>query len=244
MPPVEITFPPIDFAGLARQLEETWRRERLTGSAGAAVLASDDYDGEKIRFRFRHSGCRLYPPEPIVQEVDLMGAISLTQWVGQKPYRAEIDVVLDGFPDLSVEREIRTLEHFAEVHKGRSEPPIVKLEGAVPRAHERLSWRVAGFSDPETEEVVGHPSQRSRYMTTVSLVQRVTDRVLVEHLKQTSKSKGLKARKITVRAGEHWLFELARRAYDGDSSRAADIAAANGLHIGAKLKPGRELYLP
>jgi hypothetical protein len=72
--------------------------------------------------------------------------------------------------------------------------------------------------DPEIDYVQGGDgSERCRYFTTVSLVQNVTDRVLVESLKATSKSKGVKARTITVRAGEDWLFEVARRAY-GDPS--------------------------
>jgi hypothetical protein len=209
-----------------------------------AVLASDDFDGKPIRFRFPTSGCRIAPPEPIVQTTDLMGAISLTQWVGQKPYRAEIDVRLDGFPSRSVETAIKTLEHFAEVHAGRSEPPIVTLDGAVPKPHPHLTWRVTNIADPEVDYVQGSDgAQRCRYFTTVSLVQRVTDRVLVESLKATSKSKGVKSRTITVRAGEEWLFEVARRAY-GDPSRAADIATANNLHLGKKLRAGTELRLP
>jgi hypothetical protein len=38
-----------------------------------------------------------------------------------------------------------------------------------------------------------------------------------------------------VRAGEEWLFEVARREYNGDPVRAGDIATANNLHIGKRL---------
>lgn len=216
----------------------------FTTGSGLAEIVSDDYDGKRIRFRVPHGGCRVSPPEPIVTETDMMGGISLTQWVGQKPYRMELDVQLDGFPYRSVDDEIKTLEHFAEVHAGRAEPPIVTVDGNVPKPHPNLQWRVTGFSEPSIEYVVGDGSQRSRYFTTVSLVQRVTDRVLVESLKRTSASKGIRARKITVRAGEEWLFEVARRAYGGDASRAADIAAANSIHIGKRLTAGTELWLP
>jgi hypothetical protein len=215
----------------------------FTTGTGRAVLASDDFDGKPIRFRFAHGGCRVSPPEPIVQETDLMGAISLTQWVGQKPYKMEIDAQLDGYPYRSVEDDIKTLEHFAEVHAGRREPPIVTVDGNVPKPHPNLTWRVTGFSTPAEEYVVGDGTARARWFSTVTLVQRVTDRVLVESLKATSQSRGVRARTITVRTGEEWLFEVARRAYK-DPSRAGDIATANNLHLGKRLTAGMELRLP
>lgn len=215
----------------------------ITGS-GRAVFASDDFDGKPIRFRFPHGGARCAPPEPIVQEVDLMGAISRTQWIGQKPYRMEIDVQLDGFPYTSVDADIKTLEHFAEVHAGRSAPPVLTVDGNVPTPHPNLTWRVTGFTPPAEEYVVGDATQRSRYFTTVSLVQNVTDRVLVEQLARTSKNTGIKPRTITVRAGEDWLYQVARRAYSGDAGRAGDIATANSLHLGKKLRAGTVLRLP
>lgn len=208
-----------------------------------AAFSSKDFDGKSIEFRFPYGECRWYPPEPIVQEVDLMGAISLTQFMGQKPYRAEIDVRLDGFPVTSVEEDIKTLEHFAEVHAGRSEPPIFEVKGDVPLPHPGLKWRVTGFSQPQIEYVVGSPKERARYFTTVTLSQYVTDRVLVESLKKTSKSKGMKTRTEVVREGEEWLFEVARRVYK-DPSRAGDLATANGLHLGKKLTPGTRLRVP
>jgi hypothetical protein len=231
------------FFSTPRSIKGVQTGPSLSTGAGPAVFASKDYDGKPIRFRFDHAGCRVLPPEPIIQETDLMGAISRTDWVGQKPYRMEVDVRLDGFPDRSVEDEIKTLEHFAEVHSGRAEPPIITVDGDIPKPHPHLTWRLSGFSAPEEDYVNGTGTHRCRYFTTVTLVQRVTDKVLVESLKQTSGSKGIKPRTITVKEGEDWLFEVARRAYQ-DPSRAGDIATANDLHLGAKLKPGTELRLP
>jgi hypothetical protein len=219
--------------------------EPVTSGAGQAVFASDDFDGKPIKFRFATGGCSISPPEPNYQTTDLMGSISLTQFYGQRPYRMDIDVQLDGFPDRSVEADIKTLEHFAEVHPGRSEPPILTVDGDIPKPHPNLSWRVQAFTDPVIDYVQGRPTDRCRYFTTVSLIQNVTDRVLVESLrKSTAATKGVqKARKTTVIAGEDFLFEVARRVYR-DPSRAADIATANDLHLGKKLTPGQSLWLP
>jgi hypothetical protein len=216
--------------------------QQFFAPAGRAIFASDDYHGEPIVFRFETSGCRVDPPKPKIQTIDMMDAVGQTQWVGQDPYTMTIGVRFDRFRTGSVEDEIRTLEGFGEVHAGRTEPPIVTVDGAVPKPHPGLTWRVVDFGDPEIDYLDGG-TQRCRYFTTVSLVQRVTDRVLVESLKVTSKSKGLKSRTITVRAGEDWLFDVARRAYK-DPSRASDIARANGLHLGKKLSAGTIVRLP
>jgi hypothetical protein len=215
----------------------------VSSGAGQVAFNCDDFDGRPITFRFVTGGCQLYPPEPIVQTVDLPGSISLTQYLGQRPYRMDVDCQLDGFPDRSVEADIGTLEHFAEVHTGRSEPPAFTVSGDIPAPHPHLAWKVTGFSDPAIDYVQGRPTDRCRYFTTISLIQDVTDRVLIESLKKTAKSTGVKARSTTVRAGEDWLFEVARREYK-DPSRAGDIAIANDLHIGKRLTPGMELRLP
>jgi hypothetical protein len=100
-----------------------------------------------------------------------MGAISRTQWVGQKPYRAEIDVRLDGFP--SRQRRERTSRPSST--SPRSTPaapsrPIITLDGAVPKPHPHLTWKVTNIADPEIDYVQGGDgSERCRYFTTVSL---------------------------------------------------------------------------
>jgi hypothetical protein len=187
-------------------------------------------------------GATPFPPEPVIDEVQRAGAISLTPWVRQNPYRMDVHVRLDGFPDRSVEPKIAILEGFAEVPAGRAEPSAVTVTGAIPRPHPNIKWQISGFDTPTVDYVNGG-KERCRYETVVHLVQKVTDRVLIESLRATSKSKGVKARSITVRAGEDWLFEVARRAYK-DPSRAGDIAAANSLHLGKKLTPGTVLRLP
>lgn len=202
------------------------------------VFLSDDPD---TRLACETEGGHPSPPEPVYDEVQRAGAISLTPWVRQNPYKMDVHVRIDGFPDRSVENDIKTLEGLAEVQAGRSEPPIVTLDGAVPKPHPNLKWVISGFDAPTVDFLAS--GERCRYETTVHLIQRVTDRVLVESLRATSQSKGVKVRTITVRAGEDWLFDVARRAYK-DPSRASDIARANSLHLGKKLRAGLVLRLP
>lgn len=206
---------------------------------GMVVFSSED---PSATVACETTGAFPFPPEPVIDEIQRPGAISLTPWVRQGPYRMDVSVRLDRFPDRSVEPQIAILEGFAEVPAGRAEPPAVTIDGAVPRPHPHIKWQISGFDTPTVDFLEGG-KERCRYETTVHLVQKVTDRVLIESLRATSKSKGVKPRTITVRAGEDWLFEVARRAYK-DPSRAGDIATANSLHLGKKLTPGTVLRLP
>lgn len=222
----------------------TSRTNNLTGSTvtvnapGRVIFFSEDPPTD---LRMNTTGALSDPPRQKISTIDRMDSIGLTQWVGQDPYTMAVDVQIDGFPDRSVESDIRELEALGEVQPGRTEPPIIDVDGAVPKPHPNIRWRIVDFGTPQ---VLYLPSgDRCRYFTTVSLVQRVTDTVLVESLKATSQSKGLKARKTTVRQGEDWLYDVARRVYK-DPSRAGDLAVANGLHLGKKLSPGLELRYP
>lgn len=214
------------------------RLPRSTPVAGRVVFSSDSPEASVT---CETTGAFPFPPEPVIDEVRRPGAISLTPWTGQAPYRMDVTVRFDGFPDRSVEPSIAVLEGFAEVPAGRAEPSAVTVDGAVPKPHPNIKWRVSGFDTPTVDFLLS--GERCRYETVVHLVQAVTDRVLIESLRATSKSKGVKARTITVRDGEDWLFEIARRAYK-DPSRAGDIATANSLHLGKKLTPGTVLRLP
>lgn len=210
--------------------------KQLVSPPGRAVFFT-----EEASVWVETTGALCSPPEPKISTVDMMDGIGLTQWTGQEPYKMSVGVRIDGFPNTNVEADIKALEALGEVQPGRTEPPIIDLDGAVPKPHPNIRWRIVSFGDPTVEYL---PSgDRCRYITTVSLIQRVTDRVLQERVKATSGSKGLKARSTTVRAGEDSLYDLARRIYK-DPSRAADLATANNLHLGKKLSPGLVLRYP
>lgn len=181
------------------------------------------------------------PPQPKIVTTDRPGAIGLTDWVGQDPYRLMIYARLDGAPNRSVERDIAALEGLAEVHAGKTEPPVVTVKGAIPLPHPNLKWRIAGFTEPVVMTRRGS-QERCRYLTTVTLIQYVVDRTLATSLNPSTGSKGLQVRTHRIKPGED-LFDVARAEYR-DVGRAQDIARANGLRIGAKLTPGRTLKIP
>jgi len=205
---------------------------------GRVIFFSEDPPTD---LRMNTTGAKCGPPTPRVTTIDRMDSIGLTQWIGQDPYVLTVPIQIDGYPNKSVEADVKELEALAEVQPGRKEPPTVDVDGAVPKPRPNLRWRITSLGEPE--ELYLPSGDRCRYFTTVTLIQRVVDRDLVESLKATSKSKGLKARKTTVRQGETWLYDVARRVYK-DPSRAGDIAVANGLHLGKKLSPGLELRYP
>ena len=207
---------------------------------GLVRFSSDD---PKIRLDCEQAAPAVdLPPRPRVQTVDRPGAVGLTQWAGQDPYEMLVTVRFNGYPSRSVENQIKTLESLGEVAPGKDEPPIVRVLGAVPKPHPNLRWRVLNFSEP-TDLLFLSSGKRCRYVTTVHLIQHVTDQQLVESLKPSKAARGISTRTHTVKAGEDDLYDVARNVY-GNPMRASDIATANRLRLGARLKVNQRLRLP
>lgn len=187
------------------------------------------------------------PPKPKISTVDRPRQIGLTQWLGQDPYEMHVPLMFDGYPDTNIEASIAALESLAEVHGGHDEPPVVKIEGPIPKAHPHLTWWLSEFAEPE--RIMHLPDgARCRYATTITLTQRVSDKLLAQSLRKRKKGKGIANRTHVVTAGEDTLFDIAKHAY-GDPSRASDIARANvikgrPLRLAQRLPVGLRLRLP
>jgi hypothetical protein len=167
---------------------------------------------------------------------------SITQFTGITPYRQTVPVVFDGYPDRSVESDIRLLERLATVPDGRDEPPVIRIVGAVRRTD--LSWVISGIQWTNDLPVICDPYSGDRYRqaATVTLLQHVNDELLVE---SNNGRPGKAAKTERVREGERTLEDFCKRVYGTRSmEKVRAVAKANHLSVNAKLKPGQTLKLP
>lgn len=183
------------------------------------------------------------PPKPKWSIVDRPGRIGVPSYDGQDPYEYSFAVRIDGYPGTSVERQITILEGFAEAQGGQPEPAILKVAGAIPLPHPNLLWRLTAIDDPSEQLFLPGGQERCRYVTVITLTQHVTGADVSKSIQQNSGSKAIQVKTATVQANENSLFDLARRYYH-DTSRATDIARANLIQLGDRLKQGQKLRMP
>ena len=69
------------------------------------------------------------------QTVSVVDDVDLTDWIGQAPLTQDIPVFLDGFPDESVERDLKNIFKLGRNTDGR--PPVFEIDGPIhfPEAH-------------------------------------------------------------------------------------------------------------
>lgn len=186
-------------------------------------------------------------PRPKYDTIDRYGFYGLPKYTGQDPFQVSLKIRLEDGGD-SLEGEsgpIRRLERLAERVGGRGTPPDVKVDGPVP--HSTLTWRVTGFEEDKARTVYNASEDRTRFVVTVTLLQRVTDAVLGSSLRTSSKAKGIGAT-TRVRQGETDLYDVAQRYYH-NSSLAIAISRANPVKgkpmpLGTRLRADQRLVMP
>jgi hypothetical protein len=69
------------------------------------------------------------------QTVERIDDVALTDWVGQGPLTQDIPVMLDGYPDESVERDLKNILALGRDTEGP--PPVFEIDGPIyfPEAH-------------------------------------------------------------------------------------------------------------
>ena len=185
-------------------------------------------------------------PRPRIETVQRPATASLTNWQGREPYQMVLPIRFDRHKaGATIEPDVRALARLALRDANDTEPPVVVVEGPVPApANVRNPrWRIEAFSDPVEPPLFNQAGECVRIALDVTLTEYVVDTLLTESLDRRG-GRGLTSRATRVRAGEGTLYDVARRAYGGDGSRAADIARANNLRLGVRLKPGQRLRLP
>lgn len=182
-------------------------------------------------------------PRPRIVTVERPGTWSLTEYAGHDPYMLTLPLRFDrwrtGEP---VEDQMRLLERLAERQKPTLVPPIVRVRGPVP--HKGLRWWVSAINvDDEQTLWTDTGDARTRIIVDVELTSYHAPDTLDEDLGPLKSQKGIATRTTRVREGESDLYAVARRVYH-DPSRASDIARANHIPLGTRLKTGRPLRIP
>lgn len=210
---------------------------------GRVQLTSADPD---LEIRAHLIGTPTARRRPRYQTQDRPGRLGRPQYLGQDPIEQTFTVKFDGDGD-SIESRIRTLEMFLRPVAANDEPPIVKVKGEGVH-HPGLGWRMLDLDEEiSRRRYVTRSGERKVYVAAVTLVQHVADRELAEslgRLNRRGRGKGISNRTVKVRQGEDSFYDISRRVYDGDPSRATDIARANGRRIGARLRAGTSLRIP
>lgn len=182
-------------------------------------------------------------PRPRIVTVERPGTWSLSEYAGHDPYVLTLPLRFDRWrTDKPVEDQMRLLERLAERQKRTFIPPVVRVLGPVP--HKGLRWWVSAINPDDDQTLwTDDGDQRTRIVVDVELTHHVAPDELDQDLGPVKAQEGIATRTTHVKAGEDDLYAVARRYYH-DPSRASDVARANHIQLGTKLKPGRRLRMP
>lgn len=192
---------------------------------------------------------------------------ALTEWQGIQPLTLRVPLLFDGHPDDSVELQCARLEQLAGTVLtrvgGRSEPPLLRVIGAVPHSTSvGVDWVVADNGLDWTEPILySQNGYRTRQAVNVTLLQYVADdrvdtlgaaeQARLEALEQAARrareagvggAPPAHAKHYTVKQGD----SLSSIAADqlGDFRRWVEIAALNDILDPRRVRVGQVLRLP
>jgi len=175
------------------------------------------------------------------------GRVGVAEYKGHDPLTMSVSIILDGYVQgVSIEPQLAVLRAMSERLPNAVRMPVIKLQGPVPYADRK--WLVDGAWgwDDSPTPIQRHFVGPVRQALTINLIEKVPDRLLRESIsqsKRTGNGKGSKAKTHTVKAGEDDFGDVSKHEY-GNRERAVDIARANSMALGAKLKKGMKLRLP
>jgi hypothetical protein len=138
------------------------------------------------------------------------------------------------------------LHRLAERQPGASRTPLIRAYGPIPFTDRH--WTIDGLIewDDEPAPIRNQGGELLRQAFTVNLLERVPDSQLSVSIARSRRS-GSGARNgphyTTVHDGENDLGDVSKRLY-GTRNRARDLAQANGLAVGSKLKRKQRIRIP
>lgn len=180
------------------------------------------------------------------------GRISVPEYQGHDPIEITLSVVFDGFGrHASMQKAVDTVYALERRLQGERRVPMVRLGGAsIPDRYAGRRWFVNGTIEEDDfptplRRRIGSGLQLERQALVIPMVEHIPDKLLRESITgswRTGKGKGSRARTVHAKAGENF-GDISKRVY-GTRARAADIARANALPLGFKLKKGQKVKLP
>ena len=171
----------------------------------------------------------------------------LTQWVGKDPIRVKIPIIFDGWESgHGIEEEIGKLVAISVPGANQAQPPTLDIQGAVP-AKWVTKWVIESLEFGQNVIWARRDdgsTYRLRQDVVVNLLQYIDeDRVFGNAPKPKPRKRPKpKHRFHIVRAGET-LRSIAAKEY-GNQKWWRDIASANNIRPGERLRVGRRLRMP
>lgn len=179
--------------------------------------------------------------------VERMLRTSVPEYKGEDPLQMSLAVILDGWRTRrSVQTDLDLLYRLTEKRPSSNHLPVIRLFGPVPFTDRR--WTIDGTIqwDDDPEPIRDGQGNLLRQALTVPLLERVTDSLLHSSIVKSRRS-GSGARNgphyTVVRAGENDLGDVSKRLY-GTRARRGELAQANNLAVGARLKRKQRLRVP
>lgn len=174
-------------------------------------------------------------------EVSIPRRPSITQWAGAPLFGMDLSLLLDGWGgQVSIERQIVTIDKLATRQPGMLTPPSLRIFGAVPRPQTR--WVIAGVEWGEALRSIV-TGERLRQEVTLHLMEYREDTDLLSLPRGTATSKA--PRKYKVKRGDNLKTISARML--GKSSKWPDIVKLNKGLRGWKLPAswvGKTIKIP
>lgn len=183
----------------------------------------------------------------------------ITHWAAGVPYRMTVPIMFDRFlENRTVQPEIGDLEKLARADEGNARPPKVRcvLPADEPRSP-KVDWVIEEIAW-EGEERGPKSGRRTRAGATVTLLEFVSDD-LIQGSAKKRRAQSNTARGVAGRRGDQLTATIRPRVYTwrkgdtlpkvaqkllGDKDRARDIAKANDIRDGSKLKVGQKIKFP
>ena len=187
---------------------------------------------------------------------------ALTRWKGINPFQQTLSLIFDGFDtDTSVEDSCLTLERMAQPPAARTDPPLIKIVGAVPHPElvyvigdgnggDGLAWDASPIYSPS--------GYRVRQEVVITLLEYVPDDRIAglpaaSRARQQASSDSARAaaaagghptrsHTYTVKGGDT-LTSIAAREL-GSATRWTEIGQLNGLADPYHLTVGQQLRMP
>jgi hypothetical protein len=213
---------------------------------GSVMLSSDDPVIDVIGLANTDGVRPVGGGGPRLRVTDRILETSVPVLEGFNPFQITVSLILDGYRDqIRVDTQLENLYLLGDIKDDRT-LPVIRISGLVPARFARRDWFMNGdivWDDDPDPIAVGDGFYRRA--VTIPLIERVSDNVLQNSIAKSRKGSGGKngPRFHTVKKGEKDFEDVSKAEYN-TRSRAAEIARANHMSLGARLKVGQKLRLP
>lgn len=224
-------------------------------AAGYVRITSPDLGGAYADLLLNTEGIQEVGGGPRHDVSERIGRTSVAEYRGHDPLEIMVSVIIDGYEDGDYTRVLnawRLLLSMTERVPDQHRVPTILLQGgSVPGRYEGRKWLANG---PLEQDNYPTPIYRQllegtaplRLPFTMSLIQKVPDPLLRESISESRRNdrgEGFNAKTTKARQGEDNFGDVSKRVY-GTRNRAVEIATANHLPLGFKLKKGQKVRLP